>query len=311
MKSIQRTPMTPSSHGQTPLSPLSPLSPFSSERPISRSLFVKSRASKRLCFLIGIVSAGMAGVLLLDNTVEAACPSAPSTAAAPASAPLSVTTLVARHPVQVNGGVGAGDPDFEEILKENARASVASGEWARRLREKEVMLADWFRTPVFPETRPEAHVTTFTRTPTELSAADLPSSALLNGFSRVYLVFDAGNASQLAFAQKVLLAASDPVRPIVAGGSLEAARATLRTRVWADQGSVITRRLGLHFWPALVKLTASEIAVWTPALNDEGIPHDPVPAGLIADQALDLSIPGVRPAVLTATQDAPDGGRGE
>lgn len=298
--------MTPSSHGQTPLSPLSPLSPFSSERPISRSLFVKSAcASKRLCFLIGIVSAGMAGVLLLDDTVEAACPSAP------ASAPLSVTTLVARHPVQVNGGVGAGDPDFEKILKENARMAVESGEWARRLREKEVMLADWFRTPVFPETRPEAHVTTFTRTPTGLSAADLPTTALLNGFSRVYLVFDAGNASQLAFAQKLLHAASDPVRPIVAGGSLEAARATLRTRVWADQGSVITRRLGLHFWPALVKLTASEIAVWTPALNDEGIPHDPVPAGLIADQALDLSSPGVRPAVLTATQPAPDGGRGE
>lgn len=310
MKSIQRTPMTSSSHGKTPFTPFSP------EAPISRSLFVKSAcASKRLCFLIGIVSAGMAGVLLLDDTVEAACPSAPSTAissaVAPASAPLSVTTLVARHPVQVNGGVGAGDPDFEEILKENARASVESGEWARRLREKEVMLADWFRTPVFPETRPEAHVTTFTRTPTGLSAADLPSSALLNGFSRVYLVFDAGNASQLAFAQKVLHASSDPVRPIVAGGSLEAARAKLRTRVWADQGSVITRRLGLHFWPALVKLTAAEIAVWTPALNDEGIPHDPVPAGLIADQALDLSSPGVRAAVVTATQAAPEGGRGE
>lgn len=306
--------MTPSSHGKTPFTPFSP------EAPISRNLFVKSAcASKRLCFLIGIVSAGMAGVLLLDDTVEAACPSAPASvpssagasAAAPASAPLSVTTLVARHPVQVNGGVGAGDPDFEEILKENARASVESGEWARRLREKEVMLADWFRTPAFPETRPEAHVTTFTRTPTGLSAADLPSSALLNGFSRVYLVFDAGNASQLAFAQKVLHASSDPVRPIVAGGSLEAARATLRTRVWADQGSVITRRLGLHFWPALVKLTAAEIAVWTPALNDEGIPHDPVPAGLVADQALDLSIPGVRAAVVKATQAAPEGGRGE
>lgn len=296
--------MTPSSHGKTPFTPFSP------EAPISRSLFVKSAcASKRLCFLIGIVSAGMAGVLLLDDTVEAACPSAPSTAGA--SAPLSVTTLVARHPVQVNGGVGRGDPDFEDILKENARASVESGEWARRQREKEVMLADWFRTPAFPETRPEAHVTTFTRTPTGLSAADLPSSALLNGFSRVYLVFDAGNASQLAFAQKVLHASSDPVRPIVAGGSLEAARASLRTRVWADQGSVITRRLGLHFWPALVKLTAAEIVVWTPALNDEGIPHDPVPAGLVAGHAVDLSSPGARPAVLTATQAAPEGGRGE
>lgn len=296
--------MTPSSHGKTPFTPFSP------EAPISRSLFVKSAcASKRLCFLIGIVSAGMAGVLLLDDTVEAACPSAPSTAGA--SAPLSVTTLVARHPVQVNGGVGGGDPDFEDILKENARASVESGEWARRQREKEVMLADWFRTPAFPETRPEAHVTTFTRTPTGLSAADLPSSALLNGFSRVYLVFDAGNASQLAFAQKVLHASSDPVRPIVAGGSLEAARASLRTRVWADQGSVITRRLGLHFWPALVKLTAAEIVVWTPALNDEGIPHDPVPAVLVAGHAVDLSSPGARPAVLTATQAAPEGGRGE
>lgn len=77
--------------------------PFAPEDPISRSLFVKRAfASKRLCFLIGVVTAGMAGLLAFDETVEAACP--PST-----SEPLVVTTLVADHPVQVNAG---GDPDF-------------------------------------------------------------------------------------------------------------------------------------------------------------------------------------------------------
>lgn len=260
--------------------------PFASEEPISRSLFVKRAfATKRLCFLIGVVTAGMAGLLAFDEAVEAACPP-------PASDGFIVTTLVADHPVQVNAG---GDPDFESVLKENARIAVQSGAWAQRLREKEASLAAWYKTPRFPETRPQSKTTLFTRTPTGLALDRIPQAALLSGFSRVYLIFDAGNGSQMAFAEKLLAHANLPVRPIVAGGSVEAARTTLGTRVWADQGSVITRRLGLNFWPALVKLTASEIAIWTPALNDEGIPHDPVPAGLLSEGPIDLSAPAVRP----------------
>lgn len=266
--------------------------PFAPEDPISRSLFVKRAfASKRLCFLICVVTAGMAGLLAFDETVEAACPP-------PASDGYIVTTLVADHPVQVNAG---GDPDFESVLKENARIAVESGAWAQRLRDKEASLAAWYKTPRFPETRPQSKTTLFTRTPTGLALDRIPQAALLSGFSRVYLIFDAGNASQMAFAEKLLARANLPVRPIVAGGSVEAAGTTLGTRVWADQGSVITRRLGLNFWPALVKLTPSNIAVWTPALNDEGIPDDPVPAGLLSEGPIDLSAPAVRPGLRAAS----------
>ena len=236
----------------------------------------------------------MAGLLAFDETVEAACP--PST-----SESFVVTTLVADHPIQVNAG---GDPDFERVLKENARIAVESGAWAQRLRDKEASLAAWYKSPVFPETRPQSKTTLYTRTPTGLARERIPQAALLSGFSRVYLIFDAGDASQMAFAEKLLTRANLPVRPIVAGGSVEAARTTLRTRVWADQGSVITRRLSLNFWPALVKLTPSEFAVWTPALNDEGIPHDPVPAGLLSEEPIDLSAPAVRPVQQTAGMTA-------
>lgn len=265
--------------------------PFAPEEPISRNLFVKRAfASKRLCFLIGVVTAGMAGLLACDDAAEAACPTSTSES-------FVVTTLVADDPVQVNAG---GDPDFESVLKENARIAVQSGAWAQRLRDKESSLAAWYKTPVFPETRPQSKTTLFTRTPTGLALDRIPQAALLTGFSRVYLIFDAGRSSQMAFAEKLLTYTTLPVRPIVAGGSVEAARTALNTRVWADQGSVITRRLGLHFWPALVKLTPSEITVWTPALNDEGIPHDPVPAGLLSEGPIDLSAPAVRPGLRAA-----------
>ena len=82
----------------------------------------------------------------------------------------------------------------------------------------------------------------------------------------------------------------------MAAGSVAFAQEKLGMRVWADQGSVLTRRLGLNHWPALVKLTPSEISVWTPALNADGIPDSPVPAGLASKESIDLSVPAVRPA---------------
>lgn len=45
-----------------------------------------------------------------------------------------------------------------------------------------------------------------------------------------------------------------------------------------------------------MKLTPSEISVWTPALNADGIPDSPVPAGLASKESIDLSAPAVRPA---------------
>ena len=202
-----------------------------------------------------------------------------------------MTTLIADHPVQTSS-----DPDFEEILKANARIAVESGEWSRRVKRKEETLIQWMRSPVFPEFRPMAVKTTLIRRPTGLSVEDIRRAELFNDVSRLLLFFDSRAGGQVNFAMRMLSTASFAIRPVVAAGSVAFAQEKLGMRVWADQGSVLTRRLGLNHWPALVKLTPSEISVWTPALNADGIPDSPVPAGLASKESIDLSAPAVRPA---------------
>lgn len=191
--------------------------PFAPDDPISRSLFVRPNlierlcaSALRLCLLVCIPAAASVFLISLADSAEAACTSEHSQH-------YEVTTLIADHPVQTSS-----DPDFEEILKANARIAVESGEWSRRVKRKEETLIQWMRSPVFPEFRPMAVKTTFIRRPTGLSVEDI-------------------------------------------------------------------RR-------ALVKLTPSEISVWTPALNADGIPDSPVPAGLASKESIDLSAPAVRPA---------------
>ena len=249
--------------------------PFAPDDPISRSLFVRPSlierlcaSALRLCLLVCIPAAASVFLISLADSAEAACTSEPSQH-------YEVTTLIADHPVQTSS-----DPDFEEILKANARIAVESGEWSRRVKRKEETLIQWMRSPVFPEFRPMAVKTTLIRRPTGLSVEDIRRAELFNDVSRLLLFFDSRAGGQVNFA----------------AGSVAFAQERLGTRVWADQGSVLTRRLGLNHWPALVKLTPSEISVWTPALNADGIPDSPVPAGLASKESIDLSAPAVRPA---------------
>lgn len=265
--------------------------PFAPDDPISRSLFVRPSlierlcaSALRLCLLVCIPAAASVFLISLADSAEAACTSEPSQH-------YEVTTLIADHPVQTSS-----DPDFEEILKANARIAVESGEWSRRVKRKEETLIQWMRSPVFPEFRPMAVKTTLIRRPTGLSVEDIRRAELFNDVSRLLLFFDSRAGSQVNFAMRMLSTASFAIRPVVAAGSVAFAQEKLGTRVWADQGSVLTRRLGLNHWPALVKLTPSEISVWTPALNADGIPDSPVPAGLASKESIDLSAPAVRPA---------------
>lgn len=265
--------------------------PFAPDEPISRSLFVRPNlierlcaSALRLCLLVCIPAAASVFLIGLADSAEAACTSEPSQHH-------EVTTLIADHPVQTSS-----DPDFEEILKANARIAVESGEWARRVKRKEETLIQWMKSPVFPEFRPMAVKTMLIRKPTGLSVEDIRRAELFNDVSRLLLFFDSRAGGQVNFAMKMLSTASFAIRPVVAAGSVAFAQEKLGTRVWADQGSVLTRRLGLNHWPALVKLTPSEISVWTPALNADGIPDSPVPAGLASKASIDLSAPAVRPA---------------
>ena len=101
--------------------------PFAPDDPISRSLFVRPNpierlcaSALRLCLLVCIPAAASVFLISLADSAEAACTSEPSQH-------YEVTTLIADHPVQTSS-----DPDFEEILKANARIAVESGEWSRR-----------------------------------------------------------------------------------------------------------------------------------------------------------------------------------
>lgn len=230
--------------------------PFAPDDPISRSLFVRPNlierlcaSALRLCLLVCIPAAASVFLISLADSAEAACTSEPSQH-------YEVTTLIADHPVQTSS-----DPDFEEILKANARLAVESGEWSRRVKRKEETLIQWMRSPVFPEFRPMAVKTTLIRRPTGLSVEDIRRAELFNDVSRLLLFFDSRAGGQVNFAMRMLSTASFAIRPVVAAGSVAFAQEKLGTRVWADQGSVLTRRLGLNHWPALVKLTPSEISV--------------------------------------------------
>ena len=269
--------------------------PFAPDDPISRSLFVRPNlierlcaSALRLCLLVCIPAAASVFLISLADSAEAACTSEPSQH-------YEVTTLIADHPVQTSS-----DPDFEEILKANARIAVESGEWSHRVKRKEETLIQWMRSPVFPEFRPMAVKTTLIRRPTGLSVEDIRRAELFNDVSRLLLFFDSRAGGQVNFAMRMLSTASFAIRPVVAAGSVAFAQEKLGMRVWADQGSVLTRRLGLNHWPALVKLTPSEISVWTPALNADGIPDSPVPTAFAsgpAGTALEPSSATIAPRV--------------
>ena len=181
--------------------------PFAPDDPISRSLFVRPNlierlcaSALRLCLLVCIPAAASVFLISLADSVEAACTSEPSQH-------YEVTTLIADHPVQTSS-----DPDFEEILKANARIAVESGEWSRRVKRKEETLIQWMRSPVFPEFRPMAVKTTLIRRPTGLSVEDIRRAELFNDVSRLLLFFDSRAGGQVNFAMRMLSTASFAIR---------------------------------------------------------------------------------------------------
>ena len=235
------------------------------------------------------LTAGLA--LTQASSVLAACPSESGDMVSP-SHPFG-TIRRAPDPVRYPA-----DPDWLAILEDNAQRAVASGLWEARLRDSVAMLRDHAAEPRFPLRRPMAHTSMLIEKPTGVDAttrhAALPVGAL-SGFARTYLLFDETNGVQRRFARQIVSTVSTEagLRPIVTFGSVARAREFLATRVWADQGSVLTRRLGLTHWPALVRLTPERITVWMPALNPDGEPIDPMPA--VFTERRDPSIRGGRP----------------
>lgn len=206
--------------------------------------------------------------------------------------------------------VSQSDPDWLAVVEKEAADAVTSGEWSARMKAHERFLKRWATDPDLPPSRPQTEASRFSVRSTgfRLGTADERPSVFLDGraqtldaafpteafanFSRLYLFFDATRPNEIAFAKKLLeaLPRTARLRPVITGGSLRATEKALGLRLYADQGGSLTRRLRLENSPSLVRLTPETIAVYTPALDADGIPPEPLPqkaTGL--SRPLDLS----------------------
>ena len=180
------------------------------------------------------------------------------------------------------------DEPLDNVMRRNAKHAVDSGLWAAHLKKQQQALTQWAEEPVFPLMRPMALASYTTVSPTGIAPEAFKKTfpkGTFEGVARWYVLFDERNDPQRRFVERFLKSdvvgsMNGHVRPVVTGGSVKRATALLHTRVWADQGSVLTRRLGLKHWPAVVKLTPSAIVTWVPALDYDGVPLDPIPQHL-------------------------------
>ena len=180
------------------------------------------------------------------------------------------------------------DEPLDDVMRRNAKHAVASGLWAAHLKKQQQALTQWAEEPVFPLMRPMALAAYTTVSPTGITPEALKKTfpkGTFEGVARWYVLFDERNDPQRRLVERFLKSdvvgsMNNQVHPVITGGSVKRATALLHTRVWADQGSVLTRRLGLKHWPAVVKLTPSAIVTWVPALDYDGVPLDPIPQQL-------------------------------
>lgn len=176
------------------------------------------------------------------------------------------------------------DPDWLSLLEERAKRAVTSAEWAERFKEHRAFIQKWADTPQYSRTLPPATATVLLDRPTGFGADTLAHSPFppetFRQFSRHWLFIDATRPAEVAFAEKLMTSLSDTVslRVILTGGSVGETASRLRTRIFADQGANLIRRLGLLTSPSLVTLTPERIRIWSPALNSEGDPDEAVPA---------------------------------
>lgn len=193
------------------------------------------------------------------------------------------------------------DPDWLSALEDEAQAAVKSGEWAKRFSEHTSLMRRWAIEPMLPPSPPPAVQTSLREQSTGIVLAadgnrvlfqkgsqtidltDRYPASVFQGFSKLYLFIDASRPTELAFAQaleKALGEASNetiPMLVVLTGGSLRQTAGVLSSRLFADQGASLTRRLRLRHSPSLVRLTAETITVFSPALQADGLPDEAVP----------------------------------
>ncbi len=241
---------------------------------------------KTACVLVTLGAIGLVGMTIFStlssSVAHAQCPWDEDQNASKKD-DRTIVILTPKHPHWI-------DPDepLDDVMRRNAKHAVASGLWAVHIKAQQQRLIKWAEEPAFPLVRPMATSSYMTVKPTGITQdafnKAFPKGAFEN-IARCYVLFDERNDAQRRFVKTLLTSDSVTampgfIRPVVTGGSVKRAMALLDTRVWADQGAVLTRRFGVAHWPAVVKLTPSKILTWVPALDVEGVPLDAMPVEL-------------------------------
>lgn len=218
--------------------------------------------------------------------------------------PRGELTLAAVHRLP-DAVVADTDPDWLTVIETRANEALKNGEWADRMKAEALRLRRWATDPTLPPSPLPARKTTLKTKPTGfafgLEAATgketlsvtvngqtrvLPSTfpvERLSAFARHYLFLDATRPTEVAFARLLeeewgkALGMPANLRVVLTGGSVRDMTGLLKSRVFADQGAVLTRRFGLNASPALVRLTAKDIVTFSPALNADGLPDTALP----------------------------------
>lgn len=238
---------------------------------------------KTRLLLMGVGVVGLLGLTMGTDLAYASCTPCERSLEGDTKHEPRTVVLRPKHPYWVTP-----DEPLDNVMRRNAKHAVHSGLWAAHLKKQQQALTQWAEEPVFPLMRPLVLASYTTVTPTGITPEALSKTfpkGTFEGVARWYVLFDERNDSQRRFVERFLKSdvvgsLNGQVRPVITGGSVKRATALLHTRVWADQGSVLTRRLGLKHWPAVVKLTPSAIVTWVPALDYDGVPSDPIPHAL-------------------------------
>lgn len=168
------------------------------------------------------------------------------------------------------------EPDWELLLRRRAEEAQKAGlmrqaqlKTEMNLRRHAVHPVD-LKLPKAQEPRTRRMVLLDARTVSHMAE---PVKAVLSGFARAYVFFDADDPAQRAFV-KSLAGNPAPIRPVVTAGNLAEASHSMGMRLFADQGGTLTRRFDLEAVPSLVRLTFNGTEVFARideiVLDDDG-----------------------------------------
>lgn len=168
------------------------------------------------------------------------------------------------------------EPDWELLLRRRAEEAGKAGllrqalqRTEQNLRRHAVRPVD-LKLPKAQETRARRTVILDGQTVSHMAE---PVKAVLSGFARAYVFFDADDPVQRAYV-KSLTGIGSQIRPVATAGNLAEASQATGLRLYADQGGSLTRRFDLQAVPSLVRLTFNGSEVFARideiVLDDEG-----------------------------------------